>query len=167
MKNISIKININNNSTNEIEESDDIKHDRKIVQEASHISFLLNRITNHDNIIIEQVRKLQCEQKRIQLAQARTIAYYDGWAAAKYLGFPECTRIISTGDIAQVETCKNRTVIFETIVTKCSPQPIFNNFTIDVNGYALVARDALANVPGKATGRVADGLRTVKCLHRF
>ena len=31
----------------------------------------------------------------------------------------------------------------------------------------LVAREAPANVPGKATGRVADGLRTVKCLHRF
>ena len=33
--------------------------------------------------------------------------------------------------------------------------------------YALVAREAPANVPGEAAGRVADGLRTVKCLHRF
>ena len=132
------------------------EHIRNIIKEAAHVSFLLNRITTHENKIVEQVRQIQCEQQRTRLTQARIMAYNDGWAAAKLLEFPECTRIVSIGEVAQVKTCEPQIVKFETTITKCGPQQIFNNFTIDINGYELTKfsscywRGNLINFNGQA-----------------
>lgn len=63
--------------------------------------------------------------------------------------------MIAVGDIAKVEVCKATLVKFETTITKCGPQPRFNNFTIDINGYELTKflpcywRNNLVNFNGR------------------
>lgn len=63
MKNITVKINVheNNKTKGNNTENHDADHIENIIKEAAHISFIVNRIaiTTNENIIIEQIRRLQ------------------------------------------------------------------------------------------------------------
>ena len=117
-----------------IRNSRDLKLD---ADEAGHLQFVRNRITDEENVLVRIIRKLQCENRKDRLITAIADSRVNGWAAAKNLDFQTCTRLVPFGETARVETCSSKIVNISVKNTVCGPQPFFNNFTVNLNGYEL------------------------------
>ncbi|KZS00246.1 Uncharacterized protein APZ42_003540, partial [Daphnia magna] len=70
--------------------------------------------------------------------RAIAAAQDNGWLAASQLNLPQCTKLQALGRTAVVIQCKELNVTFDTVVTSCGPQPKFQNFTINLDGWELV-----------------------------
>lgn len=115
--------------------SRDLKLD---VDELGHLQFVRDRVIDNENLLVRIIRKLQCENRRDRLITAIADSRINGWAAAKNLDFQTCTRLVPFGETARIETCSSSFVNISTKKTICGPQPFFNNFTVNLNGYELV-----------------------------
>lgn len=103
---------------------------------ATSHQYALDMITDQANKLAEITRAMQCELKKMRRNQAVFTAQYNGWLAATQLGFPKCAKLIDTGK--RVTPQKRKSVEFKTEVTKCGPQPRYENFTINLDGWELV-----------------------------
>jgi hypothetical protein len=117
-----------------VRSSRDLKLD---TDEAGHLQFVRNRVIDNENLLVRIIRKLQCENRRDRLITAIADSRINGWAAAKNLDFPTCTRLVPFGETARVEICSSTIVNISVKNTVCGPQPFFNNFTVNLNGYEL------------------------------
>ncbi|KAI9555920.1 hypothetical protein GHT06_018452 [Daphnia sinensis] len=79
-----------------------------------------------------------CEVRKAKHERAIITAQYNGWLAASLLKLPRCAKLQAFGQTTVVIQCKAVNVTFETVVTPCGPQPKFNNYTINLDGWELV-----------------------------
>jgi hypothetical protein len=63
-------------------------------------------------------------------------AQWNGWLAAKQLGYPNCSKLIPVGATARLEVCNANFVEISAKESICGPQPLIGeNLTISVNGF--------------------------------
>lgn len=105
---------------------------------AASLQYMFDVFADHENDLARITQRLQCDTQRAAHERALSTAQYNGWLAAFQLNLPECTKIQAFGRTAVVTSCKPRNVTFETIVTACGPQPKFENYTINLDGWELV-----------------------------
>ncbi|EFX60765.1 hypothetical protein DAPPUDRAFT_123048, partial [Daphnia pulex] len=63
---------------------------------------------------------------------------FNGWLAASMVNLPKCTKLSAFGKTVLAITCKVRNVSFAAEVTNCGPQPKFEKYTINRDGWELV-----------------------------
>ena len=93
---------------------------------------------DHINEASQNLRTLQCDFRKLKHAQTISTAQYNGWLAASQLQMPLCSKLVAAGKTVLGVRCKPRNVTFSTVITKCGPQPRFENYTINSDGWELV-----------------------------
>ena len=102
------------------------------------IQYLEDVMTSQENEIIRIVNSMQCELRRAAHARAVSTAQYNGWLAASQLKLPKCTKLVATGQTITAIKCKLFIAEFTTEVTSCGPQPRYQSYTINKDGWELV-----------------------------
>ena len=110
---------------------------RAEIEYASHTQYSRDLAMEVSNHLAKEIRTLQCEHRRATHQAAISTAQYNGWLAAAYLDLPLCTKLIAVGESAAILRCAPRNITFEPIFTNCGPQPRFNNYTINNEGWEL------------------------------
>lgn len=104
----------------------------------ANIQYIRDQLTDHENELARLIQILQCDSRKAKHERAIAAAQYNGWLAASQLNLPQCTKLQALGRTAVVIQCKELNVTFDTVVTSCGPQPKFQNFTINLDGWELV-----------------------------
>lgn len=104
----------------------------------AQFQYLQDQLTDHENDLARAVHNLQCEARRATHAQAISTAQYNGWLAASQLKLPRCTKLIAAGQTVVAVQCRPTNVTFTTEITACGPQPRYQNYTINLDGWELV-----------------------------
>ncbi|KZS03399.1 Uncharacterized protein APZ42_033845 [Daphnia magna] len=104
----------------------------------ANIQYIRDQLTDHENELARLIQILQCDSRKAKHERAIASAQYNGWLAASQLNLPQCTKLQALGRTAVVIQCKKLNVTFDTVVTSCGPQPKFQNFTINLDGWELV-----------------------------
>jgi hypothetical protein len=108
------------------------------VKETSHLTFIQNAVVDVENILAKAIKSLQCESQQSRFSRAMLTAQWNGWLAAKQLGYPNCSKLTPIGTTAQLEVCTAHFVEVFMKETACGPQPLINeNLTISVNGFEV------------------------------
>ena len=106
------------------------------IKETSHLTFIRNTAVDDENILAKAIKSLQCESQQSRFFRAISTAQWNGWLAAKQLGYPNCSRLIPVGATARLEVCNISFLEISAKETICGPQPLINeNLTISVNGF--------------------------------
>ena len=103
-----------------------------------HLQFIRDDITRHINEVINTIDHIQCDNRKAKHARAISTAQYNGWLEAAHLDLPTCTKLSAIGNTVIAQKCIKQTANFTMVLTKCGPQPFYNNFTININGWELV-----------------------------
>ncbi|XP_045025162.1 uncharacterized protein LOC123469880 [Daphnia magna] len=104
----------------------------------ANIQYIRDKLTDHENELARLIQILQCDSRKAKHERAIASAKYNGWLAASQLNLPQCTKLQALGRTAVVIQCKELNFTFDTVVTSCGPQPKFQNFTINLDGWELV-----------------------------
>ncbi|KZS01631.1 Uncharacterized protein APZ42_001655, partial [Daphnia magna] len=105
---------------------------------AANKQYIQDRVTDRENELVRMIQRLECDARKAKHERAIVAAQYNGWLAASHLKLPQCTKLQAFGQTAVVIKCNSVNVRFETIITSCGPQPKFNNYTINLDGWELV-----------------------------
>ncbi|KAI9550783.1 hypothetical protein GHT06_007136 [Daphnia sinensis] len=108
------------------------------VDTLANKQYIEDRATDRDNELAQMFEMMECEVRKAKHERAIITAQYNGWLAASLLKLPRCAKLQAFGQTAVVIQCKAVNVTFETVVTPCGPQPKFNNYTINLDGWELV-----------------------------
>ena len=65
------------------------------------------------------------------------MAQIDGILAARAIGLPTCHRIQAAGESLHIKKCTPKEINVTAKITKCGPEPFWNNNTISKNGFSL------------------------------
>jgi hypothetical protein len=98
----------------------------------------MDELTDISNDLAKQLRSAQCDNRKLQHAQAITTAHINPWLAAKQLQLGQCTRLVTAGDVAMIQQCQPMTINFETVLTKCGPTLRIGDSTAHPNGFELI-----------------------------
>ncbi len=105
----------------------------------SRLQYIKDQLLFQENELARAIRSLQCDLRKTRHDQAASTAQYNGWLAASHLDLPKCTKLAARGNTVTAVKCLPTTVDFSTEVTKCGAQPRYNNYTINQDGWELVA----------------------------
>ncbi|KAK4028702.1 hypothetical protein OUZ56_021706 [Daphnia magna] len=108
------------------------------LDKAANKQYIQDRVTDRENELVRMIQRLECDARKAKHERAIVAAQYNGWLAASHLKLPQCTKLQAFGQTAVVIKCNSVNVRFETIITSCGPQPKFNNYTINLDGWELV-----------------------------
>uniref|UniRef100_A0A0N8AEJ0 Retrovirus-related Pol polyprotein from transposon n=1 Tax=Daphnia magna TaxID=35525 RepID=A0A0N8AEJ0_9CRUS len=100
--------------------------------------YIQDRAIDRDNELARMLQTIECDVRKAKNERAIITAQYNGWLAASLLKLPRCAKLQAFGQTAVVIQCKAVNATFETIITPCGPQPKFNNYTINLDGWELV-----------------------------
>ncbi|KAK4007041.1 hypothetical protein OUZ56_012196 [Daphnia magna] len=84
-----------------------------------NMQYIRDQPTDHENELARLIQILQCDSRKAKHERGIASAQYNGWLAASQLNLPQCTKL-------------------QALVTSCGPQPKFQNFTINLDGWELV-----------------------------
>lgn len=104
----------------------------------AEIQFIRDQLTDNENNLAGLANNIQCDVRKLIHSQAVSTAQYNGWLAAAQLNLPRCTKLVAVGRAAILKQCKATTVDFQPEMTSCGPQPRFENYTINLDGWELV-----------------------------
>ena len=104
----------------------------------AQIQNLLDSTTDNENKLVNAIRSINCEIRKLRYAQVTSTAQYNGWLAAAQLKMPACTKLQAKGTTVTVIKCKPLNVTFETVTTKCGPQLRYGNYTLNTDGWELI-----------------------------
>lgn len=110
---------------------------RAEISSAAHSQYTRDKTTDGINGVARELRALQCENRESAHKNAITAAQHSGWLAASYLSLPLCSKLIAIGESISVHQCSPTNVTFSIEFTSCGPQPKFENFTVDIEGWEL------------------------------
>ena len=116
--------------------------DRSIVlpnEFASHNQFVEGRAIERENLLADELRRVQCLALRTRTTLAYALAPMDGLLAAQYLRLGTCQRLDAAGANVMVQQCVPINItVNATLSRKCGFQPTFNGSTLSRNGLTLV-----------------------------
>ncbi|XP_045035981.1 LOW QUALITY PROTEIN: uncharacterized protein LOC116934869 [Daphnia magna] len=98
----------------------------------------LHRDIDRDNELARMLQTIECDVRKAKNERAIITAQYNGWLAASLLKLPRCAKLQAFGQTAVVIQCKAVNATIETVITPCGPQPKFNSYTINLDGWELV-----------------------------
>ena len=104
----------------------------------AQLQYLQDVVLEHENDLATAIHNTQCDMRKLLHAQTVSTAQYNGWLAASQLKLPKCTKLAAAGQAVVAMRCTSRNVTFTTEITKCGPQPKFENWTINLDGWELV-----------------------------
>ncbi|EFX63573.1 hypothetical protein DAPPUDRAFT_119105 [Daphnia pulex] len=93
---------------------------------------------DNENDLTREIENLQCEKRKATHERVVSTAQFNGWLAASMVNLPKCTKLSAFGKTVLAITCKVRNVSFAAEVTNCGPQPKFEKYTINRDGWELV-----------------------------
>ncbi|KAK4014036.1 hypothetical protein OUZ56_026582 [Daphnia magna] len=108
------------------------------IKQAAHHQYTRDLALDQVNRLANEIRRLQCENRKATRNSILLSAKNDGWYAATQLQLPSCSRLTVYGAQVEVARCAPFNVSFGAERTKCGNQPRFMNFTIAHNGWQLV-----------------------------
>lgn len=108
------------------------------IKQAAHHQYTRDLALDQVNRLANEIRRLQCENRKATRNSILLSAKNDGWYAATQLQLPSCSRLTVYGAQVEVARCTPFNVSFGAERTKCGNQPRFMNFTIANNGWQLV-----------------------------
>ncbi|XP_032798015.2 uncharacterized protein LOC116934643 [Daphnia magna] len=108
------------------------------LDKAANKQYIQDRVTDRENELVRMIQRLECDARKAKHERAIAAAQYNGWLAASHLKLPQCTKLQAFGQTAVVVKCNSVNVTFETVITSCGPQPKFNIYTINLDGWELV-----------------------------
>ena len=132
MKNIHIKIRVISASK---------RNTKNEVDMSGHLQFMQNSIVDQENKLLKNIQRNYCDNQRNRQSQAIVAAQYNGWLGAAILTLPYCTRLIPTANSAFIQECESKRINFTTARDRCGAKPVWNNFTISVNGKELTKNE--------------------------
>lgn len=103
-----------------------------------HLQYIRDELTNNINEVVNTIDNIQCDNRKAKHARAVSTAQYNGWLAASQLDLPICTKLTAIGKTVVAQKCIKQTANFTMKLTKCGPQPFYNNFTININGWEII-----------------------------
>ncbi|KZS03122.1 Uncharacterized protein APZ42_034229 [Daphnia magna] len=109
------------------------------IKQAAHHQYTKDLALDQVNRLANEIRRLQCENRKATRNSILLSAKNDGWYAATQLQLPSCSRLTVYGAQVEVARCAPFNVSFGAERTKCGNQPRFMNFTIAHNGWQLVS----------------------------
>ena len=106
---------------------------------ASHNQFVEGRAIERENLLADELRRVQCMALRTRITLAYALAPMDGLLAAQYLRLGTCQRLDAAGNNVMVQQCTPINItVNATLSRKCGFQPTFNGSTLSRNGLTLV-----------------------------
>ncbi|KAK4021818.1 hypothetical protein OUZ56_003727 [Daphnia magna] len=108
------------------------------IKQAAHHQYTRDLALDQINRLANEIRRLQCENRKATRNSILLSAKNDWWYAATQLQLPSCSRLTVYGAQVEVARCAPFNVSFGAERTKCGNQPRFMNFTIAHNGWQLV-----------------------------
>ena len=96
-------------------------------QVDQHLQYIEDRAIRNENELLAASHKLKCELRKAKHQRAISTAQYNGWLAASLLQMKNCTKLNAYGKTLIAIQCKPVIAEFTTEVTKCGPQPKYNN----------------------------------------
>jgi hypothetical protein len=105
---------------------------------VANFQYLRDQLLDNENDLTREIENLQCEKRKATHERVVSTAQFNGWLAASMVNLPKCTKLSAFGKTVLAITCKVRNVSFAAEVTNCGPQPKFEKYTINRDGWELV-----------------------------
>ncbi|EFX74023.1 hypothetical protein DAPPUDRAFT_109336 [Daphnia pulex] len=105
---------------------------------VANFQYFRDQLLDNANDLTQEIENLQCEKRKATHERVVSTAQFNGWLAASMVNLPKCTKLSAFGKTVLAITCKVRNVSFAAEVTNCGPQPKFEKYTINRDGWELV-----------------------------
>ena len=105
---------------------------------VANFQYLRDQLLDNENDLTRELNTLQCEKRKAVHERVVSTAQLNGWLAASMINLPKCTKLSAFGKTVMAISCKVRNVTFSAEMTSCGPQPKFEKYTINRDGWELV-----------------------------